>query len=82
MARVGFPPRRPADDRRGQLCAMRHVLLQRAGEKLSGFSRPIDSDWLATAGFIQTQRGQTDPSYDALGLVHSGNPWLHEVEAA
>ncbi len=45
-------------------------------------SRPIDSDWLGTAGFIETRRGQADESYAALGLTHSGNPWLAEVAAA
>lgn len=43
------------------------------------YSQPIDADWLATAGFIPTQRGQADASYAALGLAHSGNPWLAEV---
>ena len=39
-------------------------------------SQPITGDFLATAGFVETQRGQRDASYGALGLVHSGNPWL------
>ena len=39
-------------------------------------SQPIAGDFLAKAGFVETQRGQADPSYAALGLTHSGNPWL------
>ena len=39
-------------------------------------SQPIAGDWLGQAGFVETQRGQADPSYAALGLAHSGNPWL------
>lgn len=39
-------------------------------------SQPIVGDFLATAGFVETQRGQADASYAALGLTHSGNPWL------
>ncbi len=30
-------------------------------------------DWLANAGFVGPSRSQTDPSYAALGLTHSGN---------
>lgn len=45
------------------------------------YSRPISADWLAGAGFIETRRGQADESYAALGLTHSGNPWLAEVSA-
>ncbi|MCB2061053.1 MAG: nuclear transport factor 2 family protein [Novosphingobium sp.] len=44
-------------------------------------SHPVTGDWLAEAGFAGMQRGQADPSYAALGLTHSGNPWLSEVEA-
>jgi len=40
------------------------------------WSQPIAGDWLGRAGFVETQRGQADPSYAALGLTHSGNPWL------
>lgn len=39
-------------------------------------SQPVAGDFLATAGFVQTQRGQADASYAALGMTHSGNPWL------
>jgi hypothetical protein len=42
-------------------------------------SHPVERDWLAGRGFIETQRGAQDVSYAALGLAHSGNPWLHEV---
>lgn len=38
-------------------------------------SRPITSDWLAGAGFIQTRRGPSDASYEALGLTHRGKLW-------
>ena len=43
-------------------------------------SHPIERDWLAGRGFEETRRGQADHSYAALGLTHSGNPWLCEVE--
>jgi hypothetical protein len=43
-------------------------------------SHPIERDWLAGRGFEETRRGQTDHSYAALGLTHSGNPWLCELE--
>ncbi len=39
-------------------------------------SQPIAGDWLGQAGFAPTRRGQADVSYAALGMVHSGNPWL------
>jgi hypothetical protein len=39
-------------------------------------SQPIFGDWLANAGFAETRRGQADVSYAALGMAHSGNPWL------
>jgi hypothetical protein len=42
-------------------------------------SHPLERDWLAGRGFEETRRGQADHSYAALGLAHSGNPWLHEV---
>ncbi len=45
-------------------------------------SHPVTGDWLANAGFTGMQRDQSDPSYAALGLTHSGNPWLAEVAAA
>jgi hypothetical protein len=31
---------------------------------------------------VQTQRGQEDVSYAALGMAHSGNPWLGEATGA
>lgn len=43
------------------------------------YSQPIESDWLASAGFIETARGAEDVSWSVLGQSHSGNPWLHEV---
>ena len=39
-------------------------------------SQPVAGDWLGRAGFFPTQRGQADVSYAALGMTHSGNPWL------
>ncbi len=39
-------------------------------------SQPVAGDFLATAGFVETRRGQADASYAALGMTHSGNPWL------
>ena len=45
-------------------------------------SHPVERDWLAGKGFEQTRRGAADHSYAALGLTHSGNPWLHEVSDA
>lgn len=45
-------------------------------------SHPVAGDWLATAGFAGQHRSQADPSYAALGLAHSGNPWLHEAAGA
>jgi hypothetical protein len=44
-------------------------------------SQPVERDWLASAGFIETRRGPGDVSWDVLGLAHAGNPWLGEVEA-
>lgn len=44
-------------------------------------SHATDRDWLAGRGFEETRRGGGDHSYAALGLSHSGNPWLHEVAA-
>lgn len=44
-------------------------------------SHAVAGDWLAEAGFAGMHRSQDDPSYAALGLSHSGNPWLCEVEA-
>ena len=35
-------------------------------------SQPIAGDWLATAGFVDTKRGQADESWDALGLPFEG----------
>lgn len=43
-------------------------------------SHPVAGDWLAEAGFAGMHRSQEDSSYAALGLSHSGNPWLCEVE--
>ncbi len=45
-------------------------------------SHPVAGDWLANAGFAAAHRSQADASYAALGLAHSGNPWLGEVRAA
>jgi hypothetical protein len=42
-------------------------------------SHAVAGDWLANAGFAAQHRGQADASYAALGLAHSGNPWLHEA---
>lgn len=44
-------------------------------------SHPLSGDWLVDAGFTGMHRDQADPSYGALGLTHSGNPWLREVAA-
>jgi hypothetical protein len=44
-------------------------------------SHPIERDWLANRGFIETRRGPADASYDVLEITHSGNPWLHEAVA-
>lgn len=44
-------------------------------------SHPIEQDFLAGRGFEETRRDAEDHSYRALGLVHSGNPWLAEVAA-
>jgi len=44
-------------------------------------SHPVAGDWLEHAGFAPQHRSGEDPSYEALGMVHSGNPWLAEVEA-
>jgi hypothetical protein len=42
-------------------------------------SHAVTGDWLANAGFTGMHRSQADASYAALGLEHSGNPWLHEA---
>lgn len=42
-------------------------------------SQPVERDWLAGKGFVDSRRGSADASYPVLGLRHSGNPWLHEV---
>ena len=39
-------------------------------------SHPVAGDWLVNAGFTGMRRDQGDPSYAALGMTHSGNPWL------
>lgn len=44
-------------------------------------SQPVAGDFLAKAGFVQTRRGAADVSYAALGMAHSGNPWLGEATA-
>ena len=44
-------------------------------------SQPVAGDFLGKAGFVQTQRGHVDVSYAALGMAHSGNPWLGEASA-
>ena len=38
------------------------------------YTQPIESDWLANAGFVPARRGQRDVSYATLGLTHSGVP--------
>jgi hypothetical protein len=43
-------------------------------------SHSTERDWLANRGFEETRRGGEDHSYRALGLEHSGNPWLCEVQ--
>lgn len=40
------------------------------------YTQPIGNDWLAGAGFIETQRGAADVSWQALGYAHSGQPVL------
>lgn len=45
-------------------------------------SHPTERDWLAGKGFAEARRDGADPSYAALGLIHAGNPWLHEVAGA
>ena len=35
---------------------------------------PMPVDWQADAGFIETRRGPSDVSWEALGLTHSGVP--------
>jgi len=42
-------------------------------------SHAKERDWLAGRGFEETRRGPDDHSYRALGLAHSGNPWLAEI---
>jgi hypothetical protein len=42
-------------------------------------SQAVTGDWLANAGFTGMHRSQADASYAALGLEHSGNPWLPEA---
>lgn len=44
-------------------------------------SHAVTGDWLAGAGFAPMHRNAQDPSYAALRLAHSGNPWLDEVRA-
>ena len=39
-------------------------------------SQPIESDWLAGAGFIESRRGAADVSWEVLGLTPSGVPPL------
>lgn len=45
-------------------------------------SHAVTGDWLANAGFTPMHRSQRDASYAALGLTHSGNPWLSEVKVS
>lgn len=42
-------------------------------------TQPVAQDWLAHAGFARPERGPSDPSYQALGMTHSGNPWLGSI---
>lgn len=44
-------------------------------------SQPVAADWLATAGFIPTQRGQEDVSCEVLGMPHEGRLWTEAVAA-
>lgn len=37
-------------------------------------TRKIEENWLANAGFTPPRRGQTDVSYETLGMTHSGVP--------
>jgi hypothetical protein len=37
-----------------------------------GISLPIEADWTEKAGLLDGQRSGADPSFAALGLVHSG----------
>lgn len=43
-------------------------------------SHAVKKDWLAGRGFAEARRDQGDASYAALGLQHSGNPWLGEAD--
>ena len=36
------------------------------------YSQSVDADWLADSGFIETRRGPSDVSWEALGLKFSG----------
>ncbi len=38
------------------------------------YTQQISEDWLADAGFTPARRGQTDVSYEALWMEHSGVP--------
>jgi hypothetical protein len=42
-------------------------------------SHALERDWLAGRGFVEARRDGADESYAALGLAHSGNPWLGQV---
>jgi hypothetical protein len=44
-------------------------------------SQPIAGDWLRTAGFAETRRGPTDPSWEALGISHQGSLWNEALAA-
>jgi hypothetical protein len=44
-----------------------------------GISLPIEADWTATAGLAEGQRSGSDPSFAALGLVHSGIPAINTL---
>lgn len=37
-------------------------------------TQPIEADWLAKAGFVGPANSQVDPSYEVLGMTHSGVP--------
>jgi len=37
-------------------------------------SMPIEDDWTVDAGLTKGERSNADPSFAALGLVHTGSP--------
>lgn len=44
-------------------------------------SYPVECDWLANGGFVQSQRGQGDDSYRVLGTRHLGKLWGESIAA-